>query len=120
MYFLATFLTKPIPVVPAFSATNVPQQTPTATLMPVNISGSEFGKITCLNICHLEAPKECAACIFDNCVPEAPALADTIIIAKETLNNKNIFPELSIKDCEKFKSIICVLNYFMIHSERQL
>ena len=110
MYFLATFLTKPIPVVPAknSSATNVSQQTPTATLIPVNISGSEFEKITCLNICHLEAPKECTACIFDNCVPEAPALADTIIIAKETINNKNIFPELSIKGCEKFKFIICV------------
>ena len=90
------------------AATSVPQQAPTATLIPVNISGSEFEKITCLNICHLEAPKECTACIFDNCVPEAPALADTIIIAKETINNKNIFPELSIKGCEKFKFIICV------------
>jgi len=100
---VATFVDRdvtkePIPVVPAknSAATSVPQQTPTATLMPVNISGSEFGKITCLNICHLDAPKECAACIFDNCVPEAPALAETIIIAKETINNKNIFPELSI------------------------
>ena len=59
-YFLATFSTKPIPVVPAknSAATNVPQHIPTATLIPVNISGNEFGKITCLNICFLEAPKE--------------------------------------------------------------
>ena len=51
MYFLATFSTKPIPVVPAknSAATSVPQQTPTATLMPVNISGSELGKITFIN-----------------------------------------------------------------------
>ena len=25
------------------------------------ISGKEFGNITCLNICHLDAPSECAA-----------------------------------------------------------
>ena len=46
-YFFATFSTNPIPVVPAknSAATNVPQHIPTATLIPVSISGSEFGKI---------------------------------------------------------------------------
>ena len=50
---MATFSTKPIPVVPAknSAATNVPQHIPTATLIPVKISGKEFGKITCRNIC---------------------------------------------------------------------
>ena len=76
-YFLATFSTKPIPVVPAknSAATSVPQHIPTATLIPVRISGSEFGKITCLKICFLVAPNEWAAWIFDSCVPDAPALA---------------------------------------------
>src|SRR6056300_407123 len=59
-YFLATFSTKPIPVVPAknSAATNVPQHIPIATLTPVKISGNEFGNITYRSICHLEAPKE--------------------------------------------------------------
>ena len=59
-YFFATFSTKPIPVVPAknSAATSVPHHIPTATLIPVRISGSEFGKITCLNICFLVAPNE--------------------------------------------------------------
>ena len=59
-YFLATFSTNPIPVVPAknSAATYVPQHIPTATLIPVKISGSEFGKITYLRICFFEAPKE--------------------------------------------------------------
>ena len=62
-YFLATFSTKPIPVVPAknSAATNVPQHIPIATLTPVKISGNEFGNITYLKICHLEAPSECEA-----------------------------------------------------------
>ena len=62
-YFFATFSTKPTPVVPAknSAATNVPQHIPVATLIPVNISGKELGKITCLNICHLDAQRECAA-----------------------------------------------------------
>ena len=62
-YFLATFSTNPIPVVPAknSAATKVPQHIPTATLTPVKISGNEFGNITCLNICHLDAPSECEA-----------------------------------------------------------
>src|SRR6056300_447456 len=62
-YFFATFSTKPIPVVPArnSAATNVPQHIPTATLIPVKISGRELGKITCLKICFFEAPKEWAA-----------------------------------------------------------
>ena len=62
-YFLATFSTNPTPVVPAknYAATKVPQHIPVATLIPVRISGKEFGKITCLNICHLDAPRECAA-----------------------------------------------------------
>ena len=60
IYFLATFSTKPIPVVPAknSAATNVPQHIPTATLSPVSISGNEFGNMTCPNICHLDAPSE--------------------------------------------------------------
>ena len=60
MYFLATFSTKPIPVVPAknSAATKVPQHTPIATRIPVNISGNEFGKITSFNICQCEAPNE--------------------------------------------------------------
>jgi len=51
-YFLATFSTNPIPVVPAknSAATRVPQHIPTATLIPVNISGKELGNITYLNI----------------------------------------------------------------------
>ena len=59
-YFLATISTNPIPVVPAknSAATKVHQHIPTATLMPVSISGKEFGKITYLNICFLEAPSE--------------------------------------------------------------
>ena len=40
------------------AATNVPQHIPTATLIPVKISGKEFGNITCLNICFFEAPNE--------------------------------------------------------------
>ena len=43
------------------AGTKVPQHIPVATLIPVNISGKEFGKITYLNICHFEAPRECAA-----------------------------------------------------------
>ena len=60
IYFLATFSTNPIPVVPAknSAATKVPQHIPTATLIPVKISGKELGNITSLIICHLEAPKE--------------------------------------------------------------
>ena len=59
-YFLATFSTNPMPVVPAknSAATKVPQHIPTATLIPVSISGKEFGKITYLNICFLDAPSE--------------------------------------------------------------
>ena len=59
-YFLATFSTNPTPVVPAknSAATKVPQHIPTATLIPVSISGNEFGKITCLNICLFDAPNE--------------------------------------------------------------
>ena len=59
IYFLATFSTKPIPVVPAknSAATNVPQHIPTATLTPVKISGKEFGKITNLNISSFELIK---------------------------------------------------------------
>ena len=97
-YFLATFSTNPIPVVPAknSAATKVPQHIPTATLIPVKISGKEFGKITYLSICLFDAPNEWAAWILDNCVPEAPALAEIIIIDNETINNKNTFPKLSI------------------------
>ena len=40
------------------AATKVPQHIPTATLIPVRISGREFGKITCLSICFLDAPNE--------------------------------------------------------------
>ncbi len=69
---------------------------PTATLTPVSISGKELGNITFLNICHLDAPKECAAWIFDSWVPDAPARAEIIMIEKETINNKNTFPTLSI------------------------
>ena len=78
------FSTKPIPVVPAknSAATNVPQHIPTATLMPVRISGSELGNITFFNICHLEAPNECAAWILDNCVPDAPAGASGTQLSK--------------------------------------
>ena len=59
-YFLATFSTKPTPVVPAknSAATKVHQHIPVATLIPVKISGREFGNMTCLKICHLEAPSE--------------------------------------------------------------
>ena len=59
-YFLATFSTNPIPVVTAknYAATRVPQHIPTATLIPVSISGKELGKITYLKICFFEAPKE--------------------------------------------------------------
>ena len=97
-YFLATFSTKPIPVVPAknSAATNVPQHIPIATLTPVNISGNEFGNITYRSICHLEAPNEWDAWIFDNWVPDAPALAEIIMIEKDTIKSKNTFPTLSI------------------------
>ena len=83
-YFLATFSTNPIPVVPAknSAATKVPQHIPTATLIPVKISGKEFGKITYLSICLLEAPRECAAWILDNCVPDAPAGASGTQLSK--------------------------------------
>ena len=59
-YFFATFSTNPIPVVPAknSAATRVPQHIPTATLIPVRISGKELGKITYLKICFLDAPSE--------------------------------------------------------------
>ena len=102
---MATFSTNPIPVVPAknSAATKVPQHIPTATLIPVKISGKEFGKITYLSICLLEAPRECAACILDSCVPDAPALAEIIIIDNETINNKNTFPVLSIPKTEIIK-----------------
>lgn len=101
-YFFATFSTKPTPVVPAknSAATKVPQHIPVATLIPVSISGSELGNITCLKICHLEAPSEWAACILDSCVPEAPALAEIIMIDKDTINNKKTFPKLSIPKTE--------------------
>ena len=59
-YFFATFSTNPIPVVPAknSAATSVPQHIPTATLIPVRISGKELGKITYLKICFFYAPRE--------------------------------------------------------------
>ena len=101
-YFLATFSTKPIPVVPAknSAATKVPQHIPTATLIPVKISGNEFGNITYLRICFLDAPRECAAWIFESCVPEAPALAEIIIIDNETMKSKKTLPVLSIPRTE--------------------
>ena len=68
--------------------------------MPVKISGNELGKITYLSICLLDAPNEWAAWIFESWVPEAPALAEIIIIESETINNKNTFPVLSIPNTE--------------------
>ena len=44
--------------------------------------------------------QEWAACILDSWVPDAPARADMIIIDKETINNKNTFPRLSIPRTE--------------------
>ena len=73
-YFFATFSTKPTPVVPAknSAATKVPQHIPVATLIPVKISGKEFGNITCLRICHLDASKWqiLRHVIFPNSLPE--------------------------------------------------
>ena len=62
-YFFATFSTKPTPVVPAKNseATSGHQHIPDTTLIYVSITGKELGKITCHNICHLDAPRECAA-----------------------------------------------------------
>ena len=37
------------------------QQTPIEIRIPVSISGSELGRITCRRICRLLAPRECAA-----------------------------------------------------------
>ena len=101
-YFFATFSTNPIPVVPAknSAATKVPQHIPTATLIPVRISGKELGKITYLKICFFEAPRECAAWIFDSWVPDAQALAEIIIIDRDTINNKNTLPVLSIPNTD--------------------
>ena len=58
-YFLATFSTNPIPVVPVqiLQLLKVPQHIPTATLIPVRISGNELGNITYLSICFLDALK---------------------------------------------------------------
>ena len=67
------------------------------------ISGRELGNITGVRICFLEAPKECAAWIFESCVPDAPALAEIIMIDKETINNKKTLPVLSIPRTEIIK-----------------
>ena len=58
--FLAEKITAPRPVaVPRSSAaTSVPQETPSATRMPVKISGRALGMITLLRICILDAPSE--------------------------------------------------------------